>query len=479
MRKFSCYLIALLSLTLSIGGSANKITVAQESKNPNVLFIAIDDLNHWVGHLGRNPQAVTPNIDRLATQGVSFSKAYCTAPACNPSRASLMSGLRPSSTGCYLNGQNWRPGISEDILLNTHFSKSGYSVFGAGKIYHGPSDRGGTWDDYFAGTGKQVQHPSAKDDGVGGIKFYPLANSDEQMIDYSVVNYGLEKLRAKHEKPFFLAVGLVKPHMPFSVPKKWFDMFPLDSIELPPHLENDLDDVPPAGVKMAGALGDHKAMIKSGRWKEAVQAYLATIAFCDAQVGRLLDGLEESQYRDNTIVVLWSDHGWSLGEKSHWRKFALWEEPTRTVCIWKVPGVTPANRICARPVDYTSIYPTLCELANIDSPSHLDGPSIAPLLSNPSAEWSLPAITTHGFKNHAIRTEDWRYIQYEDGSEELYHNDVDPLEYKNLANESEYQDQKGLLKKMLPKTNAEPLPGPSGTVKRNQGNKPGKSGKKE
>lgn len=428
------------------------------AEQPNVLFIAIDDLNHWVGHLGRHPQTKTPHIDRLAAQGVTFGKAYCTAPACNPSRASLMSGQRPSSTGCYVNGQNWRPGISEDKLLNSHFARAGYRVYGAGKIYHGPGDRGGHWDDYFAGKGNTRIHPDAKNEGVGGIKFYPLANEDEDMPDYSVVSYGLEKLEEKSDKPLFLAIGLVKPHMPFSVPKKYFDMFPLDSIELPPHRADDLDDVPPAGVKMAGPDGDHARILESGRWKEAVQAYLATIAFTDAQVGRLLEGLEKSPQRDNTIVVLWSDHGWSLGEKSHWRKFALWEEPTRTVFIWKVPGVTQPGGKCERPVDYTSIYPTLCELTSQSLPKHLDGQSLAPLLKDPAAKWDTPAITTHGFQNHAVRSEDWRYIRYANGEEELYHSANDPLEYTNLAKQPAHAAQIAELTKWLPKENAANLP---------------------
>lgn len=443
------------------------VTPAKATNRPNVLFIAIDDLNHWVGHLGRNPQTKTPNIDRLAKQGVTFTKAYCTAPACNPSRASLMSGQRPSTTGCYLNSQNWRPGISEDKLLNSQFAHAGYRVYGAGKIYHGPGDRGGDWTDYFPGKGEVRRHPDAKDDGVGGsggIQFYPLANSDEDMPDYSVVSYGLEKLKEKSDKPFFLAVGLVKPHMPFSVPKKWFDMFPLDSIQLPPYRADDLDDVPPAGVKMAGPQGDHAKIIASGRWKEAVQAYLATIAFCDSQVGRLLDGLEQSPHRDNTIVCLWSDHGWSLGEKSHWRKFALWEEPTRTVFVWKVPGVTQPGGACGRTVDYVNIFPTVCELAGLPQPKHLDGRSLVPLLKDPQAAWDMPAITTHGFKNHTVRTETWRYIRYANGDEELYDEKADPLEYTNLAKSATYAQIKGELAKWLPKTDAANLPGAEGSA---------------
>jgi arylsulfatase A-like enzyme len=433
--------------------------VASQAATPNVLFIAIDDLNHWVGHLGRHPQTKTPNLDRLASQGVTFTRAYCTAPSCNPSRASLMSGLRPSTTGCYVNSQDWRPGIPQDKLLNTHFSRHGYQLFGAGKIYHGSFGHGGHWDDYHQSQGDLQRHPSAKDNGVGGIAFYPLANSDETMPDYGVVSYGIRKLNEyRGEKPFFLAVGLVKPHMPFSVPKKWFEMFPLESIQLPPYREDDLSDVPPTGVKFAAPGGDHAQILASGRWKEAVQAYLATIAFCDAQVGRLIEALERSPAKDNTIVVLWSDHGWSLGEKSHWRKFALWEEPTRTVFIWKVPGVTPAGGVCDRTVDYSCIYPTLCRLTGVARPGHLEGHDISPLLKDPQADWEHPAITTWQRGNHAVRTEGWRYIRYADGGEELYDEQADPLEYTNLAGSSEYLAIKNRLQALLPTVNAADLP---------------------
>src|SRR4051812_3683185 len=456
-------------LVTSLGINSHLVRTADK---PNMLFIAIDDLNHWVGHLGRNPQTRTPNIDRFAASGVTFTKAYCTAPACNPSRASLMSGQRPSTTGCYLNEQNWRPGISEDKLLNSHFFKDGYRVFGAGKIYHGAADRGGDWTDYFAGE----EHPNAigKVDGVGGLRFGPLAIRDEDMPDYTVVSYGLEKLKEKSDRPFFLAVGIVKPPLPFAVPKKWFDMFPLDSIELPPHRDNDLDDIPPAGVRMARPDGDHARVLKSGRWKEIVQAYLASIAFCDSQVGRLLDGLEASPYRDNTIVVLWSDHGWSLGEKSHWRKFALWEEPTRTVFAWRVPGLTQPGGTCGRAVDFTCIYPTLCELTGQSLPTHLEGRSIVPLLKNPQAAWDFPAVTTQGFKNHAVRSDGWRYIHYANGDEELYDDDHDPLEYKNLAKLANFADRKTELAKWLPKSDAPSLPSRRGQGK--QGKAKSKSG---
>jgi arylsulfatase A-like enzyme len=448
-RLFSRFLLPFVALALA--------TTTSRAAQPNVLFIIANDLNHWVGHLGRNPQAKTPNIDRLAKAGVTFTKAYCTAPACNPSRASLFSGQRPSTTGCYLNGQEWRPGISEDKLLTSHLRRAGYRLYGSGNI--GADERAGSWTDYFAPPAENLTpHSSAKDDGVGGIKFSPVANRDEDMYDYKVASYCADRLKEKHDKPFFLAAGFNKPHMPFSVPKKWFDLFPLETIELPPHRADDLDDVPPAGVRMARPEGDHAQMVQSGRWKEAVQAYLATVAFVDAQAGRVLDALDRSAYRDNTIVVLWSDHGFSLGEKSHWRKFALWEEPTRAPFVWKVPGVTAAGGVCGRAVDYTSIYPTLCPLIGTKTPGHLDGRDISALLKNPRAAWDFPAITTHGFKNHAVRSDGWRYIRYENGDEELYDETADPLEQVNLASRAEHAARKAELAQWLPKVDAPNLP---------------------
>ncbi len=437
--------------------------VAADKAKPNVLFIAVDDLNHWVGHLGRNPQTKTPNIDRLAKMGVTFTKANCAAPVCNPSRAALMSGMRPSTTGVYDNGQDWKDAISKDKTLTTQFLNAGYNVFGAGKIYHSQDHREGEWTDYFtSGGGALKRHPDAKDDGVGGIKFYPLANEDADMPDYKVVDYGIAKLAVKQDKPFFLAVGLVKPHMPFSVPKKYFDMFPLDKVELPPYRADDLDDVPPGGIKMARPEGDHAQIVQSGRWKEAVQAYLASIAFCDAMVGRLLDAYDKSPNRDNTIIVFWGDHGWHLGEKSHWRKFALWEETTRAPFIWVAPGVTKRGGVCERPVDFMSIFPTLCSLTGVAKPAHVEGLDITPLLKNPKAKWEIPALTTFHKENHSLRSETWRYIRYADGGEELYNHETDPYGWTNLAKEMKYDSVKKELGQYFPKVNANERPSKGG-----------------
>jgi arylsulfatase A-like enzyme len=227
---------------------------------------------------------------------------------------------------------------------------------------------------------------------------------------------------------------------------------------LPPTQENDLQDVPPEGVKMAKPDGDHAEMLKSGRWKEAVQGYLAAIAYCDAQVGRLLDAYEKSPQKENTILVFWSDHGWHLGEKEHWRKFALWEEATRMPYIWIAPGVTKAGGVCERPVDLMSVYPTLCSLTGVEVPQHVEGANITPLLLDPKATWDKPAVTTFHLNNHSVRTERWRYIHYAEGGEELYDHDNDPYEWKNLAADPKYAETKKSLAKLMPTKNVAERP---------------------
>ncbi|MBA4064334.1 MAG: iduronate-2-sulfatase [Isosphaera sp.] len=432
-----------------------------DAEKPNVLFIAADDLNHWLGHLGRNRQAKTPNIDRLAKAGVTFTRAYCAAPLCNPSRAALMSGLRPGQTGVYDNGQDWKPVIPVEQTLTTQFRNAGYVVYGAGKIYHSSAHRPGEWDDYFVGADAKglKPHPTAKDDGVGGIRFKPLACDDADLGDHKTVDYGIRHLAAKHDKPFFLAIGLHKPHMPWDVPRKYYDLFPLEAIELPPTTKDDLKDVPPAGVRMAKPDGDHAAILKSGRWKEAVQAYLAACAYADAEIGRLLDALDKSPHKGNTVVVLWGDHGWHLGEKEHWRKFSLWEEATRAPLVWVAPGVTKPGGVCDRTVDFMSLYPTLCDLCGIPVPKHVAGPSLKPLLADPAAKWEHAAVTTFNRNNHAVRTEKWRYIRYANGDEELYDHASDPYEWANLAADPKYADVKKELAKRLPTENKPELPG--------------------
>ena len=455
-------MLRLLTLALA---TVLVLASGSRAEKPNVLFIPIDDLNHWVGHLGRNQQAITPNLDRLAARGVSFARAYCAAPACNPSRAALMSGRRPFTTGIYHNPDPWKAKIPPAQTLNGHFKNAGYFTGASGKIYHGGTGRPEDWDAVYRRPKNMPEGKPGKSGGAGKLAYVQIDGGDEVMNDYHVVSSAIDQLNQEREQPFFIACGIFRPHLPWNVPKKYFDMHPLEKIELPPHKPDDLEDIPAAGVKMASGNGDHAKVTADDPeklWKELIQAYLASVSFADAQLGRLLDALDASPHKNNTIVVLWGDHGWSLGEKNHWRKFALWEEPTRAPLIWVAPGMTTEGKICETPVDFMNIYPTLCDLAGLETPNHCEGTSLRPLLANPEADWKLPAITTHGRGNHAVRLRHWRYIHYSDGSEELYDRKADPLEHTNLAGSAEYESTIAELRSHLPKQEA---PAPSSRKK--------------
>jgi arylsulfatase A-like enzyme len=281
-------------------------------------------------------------MDKLAARGVAFTHSYCAAPVCNPSRTALMSGMRPSTTGVYENDDDWRKVIKPELTLNMTFKAAGYQTLGAGKIYHEAYTRHQDWDGYLENEGSLPKVPAGQSDGVGGIKFAPLDCGDEDLNDWKIVNYAIGELAKPHEKPVFLACGIHKPHMPWNVPRKYYDMHPLDKIELPPHLApgEDLKDVPPAGIKMAKPDGDHKNIVEADAWKRAIQGYLAAISYTDMLIGRLMEAFEKSPMKDNTIICFWCDHGWHLGEKEHWRKFALWEEATRApLLIAAAPGI--------------------------------------------------------------------------------------------------------------------------------------------
>ena len=424
---------------------------------PNILFIAVDDLNHWVRHLGRNSQAKTPHLDRLAAMGVTFTNAHCAAPVCNPSRAAVLSGLRPGTSGVYDNNIPFVRGVNAGQSLVTQFRQAGYETLGMGKIWHG----GLGFDSQWTATGgrepeKKVAVDLLDNRSIKGIQFGVLKGGDELVPDTAIADYGISELQKHHGAPFFLALGFHKPHMPWNVPQKYFDQFPLDQIELPPLQDDDLADIPAAGLRMAKPEGDHADIVQSGRWKEAIQAYLASISYLDGQVGRVLQALEDSEHRENTIICLWGDHGWHLGEKQHWRKFALWEEATRAPLIWVAPGVTKAGGVCDRAVDFMSIYPTLCELAEIPVPQHVEGRGMISLLRDPAADWDGVAVTTFGQNNHAVRSDRWRYIRYADGSQELYDHRNDPYEWTNLATREEFAGQCAELAKRLPVKNVEP-----------------------
>ena len=434
---------------------------------PNVLFIAVDDLRDWVGHLGGHPNATTPHIDRLAKRGVSFTRAYCSAPLCNPSRISLLTGVAPSKSGVYGNGEKLRQKLPDAVTLMQHFRASGYSVRGAGKIFHGTSayDKD-SWDFYFKSSGSK-KHRVKRDSSLPKSAWVPwgaLACSDDEMLDGINAKWIITELKKPQEKPFFLAYGLTKPHLTWSVPQKYFDLHPLEGIKLPPTKKGDLDDLPAFGKKLAREVydpsgerdfavkpnGDHANVIANNQWLKAVQAYLATISFADAQIGRVLDALDRSGHADNTIIVLWGDHGWHLGEKNHWRKHALWDVSTRTPLIFSAPRGVAKDKLCQRPVSLIDIYPTLIDLCGLPKRRGLDGQSLKSLLENPERKWDRPVVITYGLNNHAVQTERWRYIRYRDGGQELYDHERDPNEWTNLASIPKYSSVKTELANSLP-----------------------------
>lgn len=450
MRKLGSILLSLFGL-LSALAAADR---------PDVLFIAVDDLNDWTGYLGGHPQAKTPNIDRLVARGLAFTNSHCAAPACNPSRSALMSGQRPWTTGIYTNGDPAHHVLKDAITINRHFLAHGYNTRGAGKIYHGYGSEGrsDSWTEW-AGLFPSGHDSVANLNGLDSDHFDwgPMDAKPSEMADFQLTDWAIQHLMtAPLDRPLFLGVGYVKPHLPWYVPREYFERFPLDSIQLPKVKVDDLADLPPAGVKMAKPEGDHAKVLRGQQWQKAVQAYLATISFLDDQVGRLLEGLDASPRKDKMIIVWWTDHGWALGEKQHWRKFALWEETTRTSMAIVAPGITKPGTTCSAPVDYTHIFPTLCQLTQLPVPDPVKGASLLPLLKDPQAPWHEIAICTHGLGNHAARDSRWRYIRYQDGSEELYDHHQDPYEWTNLAAEASTQEVKKRLAAVFPREESKP-----------------------
>lgn len=452
--------IALICCILGI--SVAQAEDAPKRSKPDILFIAVDDLNDWTSYLGGHPQARTPNIDRLVAKGTAFTNSHCAAPACNPSRAALLGGKRPWQTGIYTNGDPAAGVLRETMTLNRHFMAQGYQAYGVGKIYHGKSSEGrdDSWTEW-KGLMPSVHQESENLNGLKSSHFDwgAIDAQSSEMGDYKATDWAIDKLNhAPTDKPLFLALGYVKPHLPWYVPKEYYDRFPLDSIKLPVVKQDDLADVPPAGIRMANPAGDHAKVLKADQWKKAVQGYLATISFVDDQVGRLLDAIEKSPRGKELVIVWWTDHGWHLGEKEHWRKFALWEEATRTSLAIVAPGLTKPGTTCTAAVDYMSIYPTICEIAGLPVPEHVRGRSLTSLLKDPKSPWDGVAITTHGRGNHAVRDSKWRYIRYANGSEELYDHDKDPNEWTNLAGDPNMLAIKKKLAANLPAIDSEVPP---------------------
>ena len=449
----------------------------QKQKKPNILFIAIDDLNDWTDMLEGNAQARTPQMDKLASKGIVFTNAHCAAPCCGPSRSAIMSGIRPSTSGNYINKNSLthNPILNNAVLLPEFFQQHGYYVSGAGKLFHGYhfnyEVKGRGFDEYYPS--KTQDLPSFE-----GLKFSsklplggwsrtadwgplrPDVTVDDHPDGKTAKWVKGELLEGQLREPFFLGAGLFEPHLPNYAPQKYFDQFPLEDIKLPDgFLENDLDDVPVAHAKMA-----HNPWLKRiremGQWKPAIQAYLACTAMVDDLVGQIVEALEKSKYADNTIVVLWSDHGFHHGEKGRWGKYSLWERATRVNFIWVVPGVTEAGSVCSKPVNLLDIYPTLASLTGCEPPANqLEGNDLSVLIKDPEALWDEATVTTFGYKNYGVRSGRYRYIVYEDGSEELYDHTNDKWEWENLAGNLQFAAVKKDMRKWIP-VHHEP-PGPT------------------
>ncbi|MBK1879650.1 sulfatase [Pelagicoccus mobilis] len=443
----------------------------QASERYNVLLISIDDLNDWTGSLGGHPQANTPNIDRLAADGILFENAHCQAPVCQPSRASYMTSRYPSSTGLYFLNPGIRssPALEGSLTLPERFAKEGYKIMAGGKVFHSTEseeilDPIGEYAGRMGGFGpipeEKISQPFGHPLWDWGV--YP--ENDDELPDYKVAKWAEKRLLEEHDQPFFMAVGFFRPHVPMYAPKKWFDQFPRDQVMLPEVKDDDRTDLPSYGenlTRLEHVSPPHQWLVESGEWKHAVQAYLATTTFADYCLGIVLDALERSPHKDNTIIALVSDHGFHLGEKSHWAKRTLWEDGTRVPLIFAGPGVKPELR-SNRSVGLIDLYPTLLELNGLDADPKHEGLSLMPLIEDPETKWNRPIRTTFGKGNHALRNQRWRYIRYADGSEELYDHKNDPNEWDNLASNPEYSKIKRRLAKHLP-TSEQPILGKGST----------------
>ena len=463
--KFSRTFVALTAFLLLATG-------APAADKPNFLFIAIDDLNDWVEPLDGHPDTKTPNMARLAGRGTTFLNAHCQSPLCNPSRTSLLTGLRPTTTGVYALEPWFRtvPELADHVSLPQYLKQNGYRTLSAGKIYHGGYGRGKN-DHEFDELG-----PGASGKPFPGEKLVntpqphrlvdwgTFPHKDEDKGDTIVANWAVEKLAADNlpEQPFFLSVGFFLPHVPCYATQKWFDLHPETETHLPPILDGDRDDTPRFSWYTHWKLPEPrlKFLEEAGEKLNITRSYLACISYVDHQVGRVLDALDASGVADETVIVLWSDHGFHLGEKQITGKNTLWDRGTRVPLIFAGAGITEGAKT-NRPAELLDIYPTLLDLAGLPANDKNEGLSLVPQLKDPTAMRLRPAMTSHGPGNHGVRTENWRYIRYADGSEELYDMVADPNEWTNIADSENatHIKIKAELGKWMPQHDAAPAAG--------------------
>ena len=439
---------------------------------PNVVFICVDDLNDWVGVLGGHPMAKTPNMDRLAAKGTVFLNAQAQATVCTPSRTSFLTGLRPSTTGLYgldasfLHAETTRGCVT----LPRYFKENGYKTAAVGKVFHHVEEDRAEFDVYQPAFPKgprpaqKLIPPTPVDQWAIDWGCFP--HDDKEKGDYLAASWAIDQLgKLSGAQPFFLAVGFSLPHLPCYASPKWFALYPDDDSVLPLTNEKDRDDTPRFAWYLNWQVPEPRlAWLKqNGQWRNAVRSYLACVSFIDSQVGRVVDAVEASGGSGQTLIVLLSDQGTHLGEKGITGKNSLWEETARVPLIFAGPGVSAGGK-CRQPAELLDLYPTLIELCGLAPRKELEGISLTPQLKNAAAPRARPAITTSNQGNHAIRSERYRYIQYADGSEELYDHENDPNEWTNLAGNPEYSEIVSMHRQWLPKTNLPPVAGSKSRV---------------
>ena len=461
-------LLVAVSLGLACA-VASADAAAASARRPNVLLIAVDDLNDWIGALGGNPQAVTPHLDRFARQAgaVAFQRAYCPGPVCGPSRSAMLSGFMPHRSGIYAN-EHW---MLRSELVQTHatlpeyFAKHGYRTLSSGKVFHkhnGVTEAGladhGQWafQQWECESGKNEVDPARRssrgDNMIQGrpatsdrfrsqlgsdFAWGPIVGPKEETLDFRTARWAERQLASLGtNQPFFMAVGIFQPHLDWHVPQEFFDRHPLESIRLPEVKLDDLDDVVDEHGKPGSVASNDFLWVLENppAFRLAVQAYLAATSFADEAIGVILDALARSPHADNTIVVICGDHGWHLGEKLRFRKATLWAESTRTTLLMRVPGDRPAA-VSPRLVNLIDLYPTLVDLAGLPAkPAEaLDGRSFAPLFEDPSRPWSDHTLSVHTVgKAAAVIGERWYLVSREGRPGELYDMQADPLQWHNL-----------------------------------------------
>lgn len=425
---------------------------------PNVLFISIDDLNDFVSFSGRYPAAQTPHMDRLASQGMVFTNAHCQYPVCGPSRASVMSGMLPSSLGfeTHMKDQALQRRVQKlgTELLHTYFARQGYKTLAVGKILHrhlpkGSVEISGGRGSFRGGTGHLRRNWSQKRTITDWAQ---APERDDQLPDHEAASWAVEQLQAEHQRPFFLMVGFLRPHVPWYAPQKWFDLYDKKALPLPAYRKDDLHDVPEIAkqISVLKHMPRTEWAIETNQWRDILHAYLACVSFVDHQVGRVLNALASSRYSANTVIVLWSDHGYHLGEKNTFQKHSLWERSSHVPFVLAGPKIKQGLR-CDRVVSLLDLYPTLLDLCELPPNPRNEGRSLLPLLKQPKTPWPYPAVTGWQKNSFALQDERFRYIRYGDGSEELYDHQVDLPEFRNLAGIPEFAPVKQAMATSLDK----------------------------